>query len=85
MKIESDYEVATTAIEASPVPDLSTQAAAACSNANSTQNSGVPVNKITEVVKKKKTPIIVIDDNDSGNEDDGYNTRGSTRPSIFLA
>ena len=37
----------------------------------------MPVRKITGVIKKRKTPIIVIDDNNSGNEDDGYDTDNS--------
>ena len=40
--MESDCEVASTAIEAAPVPNLATRAAAARSNANFTQNPGVP-------------------------------------------
>ena len=71
--MESDQEIATTAIEAVPVPELAAQAAAARSNTNSAQNTGVLVIKITGVMKEKKTPVIVID-NDSDNEDDGYDT-----------
>ena len=62
--MESNSDDVTTAIEAVPVPGFATQAAAARSNDNFTQNPGVPVRKITGVIKKRKTPANVIDDDE---------------------
>ena len=77
--MESDCCNITTAIEVAPVPDLESQAAVAHSTANFTQNPGVPVGKITGVIKKKKTPVIVTDEDDSGVnvKDHGYDTDNS--------
>ena len=74
--MESDSDVVTTAIEAVTVPDRAARAAVARANANFAASSGVSVDKIRGVIKKKKTPVIVID-NDSDNEDDGYDTDDS--------
>ena len=72
--MESDQEIATTAIEAVPATNLVARVAASDrSNVNFSQKPGVPMSKITEVTKEKKTTVIVIV-NDSGNEYDGYDT-----------
>ena len=71
--MESDGEVDTAAIEAAPVPDRAARAAAARANDNFAAIPRAPVNEIRGVIKKKKTPVIMID-NDSDNDNNGYDT-----------
>ena len=73
MELESNSDEVTAAIEAVPKSDLATRAAAARANANFSQDPGVAASKIRGVIKQNETEVIVIDD-DSGDEDDGYDT-----------